>query len=91
MDRIARVVGAKILPSVDHITRIAAAAAAGKDGLSAVTREEVRVYQYVFEVHLVSHRLDFVGVLFLVGLGEPCTPQSLLFSLVRVCESGYQR
>lgn len=30
MDRVARVVGAKILPSVDYITRIAATAAAGK-------------------------------------------------------------
>ncbi|CAN0318275.1 unnamed protein product, partial [Ectocarpus sp. 12 AP-2014] len=41
MNRIARVVGAKILPSVDHITRIAAAAAAGKDALATVAREEM--------------------------------------------------
>lgn len=42
MNRIARVAGAKILPSVDHITRIAAAAAAGKDGVATAGREEVR-------------------------------------------------
>eukprot|EP00903_Cladosiphon_okamuranus_P005970 g5894.t1 len=42
MDRIARVVGAKILPSVDHITRIAAAATAGNDGVAtAAGREEM--------------------------------------------------
>lgn len=43
MDKIARVVGAKILPSVDHITRIAAAAAAGKDGVATAGREEVQI------------------------------------------------
>ena len=36
-------IGAKILPSVDHITRIAAAAAAGKDGVATAGREEVTV------------------------------------------------
>lgn len=76
MDRIARVVGAKILPSVDHITRIAAAAAAGKDGLAAVAREEVCLY--VVGVRLFSN--FFVGVFLGGGVGLALQPEeSIVF------------